>query len=74
MRKLIKVICIERCNSYSYNDPEWIIYDRGEEFEFYDAGHEYQDSKCLNHFVNKKYFITLAEWRAKQIDSILEDD
>ena len=73
MTNTIKVICIERCNSHSYSDPEWIIYDRGEMYDFYDDGYEYRDSKCDFHRVSKRYFITLAEWRDKQIDSILND-
>ena len=39
MTNTIKVICIERCNSHSYSDPEWIIYDRGEMYDFYDDGY-----------------------------------
>jgi hypothetical protein len=74
MNNLVKVICKERCNSISSHDPEWIIYDRGEIYEFYDdKTHYYQDIKCKSHSVNKKHFFTMAEWREKQINSILDD-
>lgn len=74
MTKVIKVICINKCNSYSYSDPEWIIYDRGEEYQFYDLeGKEYGDFNCDFHRVSKSNFITLAEWREQQINSILND-
>ena len=72
MAKLIKVICIEKCNSYSYHDDEWIIYDRDEVYEFYDVGIEYMDSRCDWHRVYKKYFLTFAELREQQIKTILE--
>jgi hypothetical protein len=73
MTKVVKVICIKKCNSYSYSNPEWIIYDRGEQYQFYDNGYEYHDFNCDFHRVSKSNFITLAEWRDKQIDSILND-
>lgn len=74
MINTIKVICLEKCNSRSYSDPEWIIYDRGEIYDFYDDGVDYVDTKCSWHYVNKKWFIPVAEWREKQINSILEDE
>ena len=75
---IIKVICKHRCNSFSYSDPEYIIYDRGEEFKFYDCVHEYRDFICSGHFISKakftENFITIAQWREQQINSILEDE
>ena len=74
---MIKLICIKRCANKGWESPDCI------ENEIYEIDPDKNDNVYYHQIHNKNgarigyyerdCFITLAEWRDKQIDSILND-
>jgi len=70
---MIKVVCIKKCNNILSNAPNCmvgIIYDM--EIFFDNCYQIYENGKFKGLF-DKDNFITLAEWRQQQINSILNE-
>ena len=79
---MIKVICIKDSNGislphYSVKNGEFYICNESKRYEdCYEVNivsDDFEDMLYIGLFY-KKLFLTQAEWRDKQINSILEDD
>ena len=77
---MIKLICIHEYKDfivgniyYAVGEDSWCDeYDTFEEYIFY-GDYDYERDMWEETRVDKYYFATPAEWRNKQIDSILND-
>lgn len=76
----MEFICIKRFDK-EFN----LIFEKDKIYEFtlgYELNHKTREKKPLYWFHNyyfkdsvlKEYFISIAEWRQKQIDSLFEDE
>jgi hypothetical protein len=77
-----KLVCIQDFNIEIFGVASDLIYKKGDicEVESIDVKFAYpyflrfeNETNNFSYEEITKYFITLAEWREKQIDSILED-
>lgn len=69
----IKVVCIKETLTQDYSGV--IFFNVGQIYNLYDTGlkSDYYTASNLNAPVEKDSFITLAEWRERQIDNILKN-